>query len=333
MSELRWNPLLEEWVVTATHRQDRTFMPPPGYCPICPTAPGGFPTEVPSDSYEYVVFENKFPSFRRDPLEPTVSGSELMPVRPAAGICEVVLYTPHHEGTLSDRSIPEIERLIRVWQDRYQELGRRPEIDYVFIFENKGEAIGVTLPHPHGQIYAFSYLPSKVERELSSQAKHHAKTGRCLHCDVLTEETRDGRRIVAENEHFIAFVPFYARYPYEVHLYTKEHQQTLTELKRAQRLSLAEMLKILMRKYDALFGFSLPYMMVMHQAPTDGKDHPGCHFHIEFYPPHRTATKLKYLAGCESGAGTYINDTLPEEKAAELRGIEVSQEGSQPNER
>ncbi len=323
MSELRWNPIAEEWVVTATHRQDRTFMPPADYCPICPTRPDGYPTEVPAASYEFAVFENKFPSFRPDPPEPAVAGSELYPVRPALGACEVVLYTPQHGTTLAERSIGEITRLVRVWTDRYVELGARPEIAYVFIFENKGEAIGVTLHHPHGQIYGFSFLPPKIERELRSQAKHHARTGRCLHCDVLAEELRDGRRIVAENEHFVALIPFFARYPYEVHLYARRHLASLAEFGEPEQRAFATLLKTVMRKYDGLFGFSLPYMMVMHQQPTDGEEHPGCHFHVEFYPPHRTATKLKYLAGCESGAGTFINDTLPEEKAAELRAIAV----------
>lgn len=298
-------------------------MPPADYCPICPTAPGGFPTEVPATDYEYVVFENKFPSFKPNPPEPAVEGSELFPVRHAQGICEVVLYSPVHNTTLAERSVLEIERLVRVWTDRYLELGKRSEIEYVFIFENKGESIGVTLHHPHGQLYAFSYIPPKIERELQSQAQHHSKTGHCLHCDVLAEEIKDGRRIVAENEHFIAIIPFYARYPYEVHLYAKGHIPSLAEFTPEMRTNFAHLLKTLMLKYDGLFGFSLPYMMVMHQQPTDGKDHPGCHFHVEFYPPNRTAQKLKYLAGCESGAGTYINDTLPEEKAAELRAVEV----------
>ncbi|HEY9720912.1 MAG TPA: DUF4931 domain-containing protein, partial [Oscillatoriaceae cyanobacterium] len=193
MSELRWNPILEEWVVTATHRQDRTFLPPAGFCPLCPTQEGGFPTEVPADNYEFVVFENKFPSFRTPAAAPAIAASALYPVEPSVGTCEVVLYTPQHESTLSDRSVDELTRLVRVWRDRYEELGARPEIDYVFIFENKGTAIGVTLHHPHGQIYGFSYLPPKIERELVSQAKHHAKTGRCLHCDVVAEELQDGR--------------------------------------------------------------------------------------------------------------------------------------------
>ena len=323
MSELRWNPVMREWVATATHRQDRTFFPPPGYCPICPTEDGGFPTEVPASSYEFVVFENKFPSFRMPAPEPAVDSVELCPVMPATGVCEVVLYTSRHEGTLRDRPVREIERLVRVWQDRYADLGSRPGIDYVFIFENKGDAIGVTLPHPHGQIYAFDFMPPRIAREVESEDLHHSITGTCLHCDLIAMERREGRRIVAENEHFVAVVPFYARYPYEVHLYPKVHHASILGFRAAERLAFAEMLKTVMIKYDGLFGFSLPYMMVMHQAPTDGVDRPGSHFHVEFYPPNRTATKLKFLAGCESGAGTFINDTLPEDKAAELRAIAV----------
>ena len=321
MSELRWNPIAREWVATATHRQDRTFLPPAGYCPLCPTQPDGFPTEVPAESYEFVVFDNKFPSFRMDPYEPAVEGSTLYPVAPSVGACEVVLYSQRHDATLTACSVADLTRLVRVWRDRYEELGKRPEIDYVFIFENKGEAIGVTLHHPHGQIYAFSYLPPKIERELESQAMHHEQTGRCLHCDVIAEERADGRRIVAESEHFVAFVPFYARYPYEVHLYAKSHLSSLADFSAADEHDLARLLSVVLRKYDNLWGFSFPYMMVMHQQPTDGRAHPGSHFHIEFYPPHRTREKLKYLAGCESGAGTYINDTLAEEKAAELRAL------------
>lgn len=321
MSELRWNPIAREWVATATHRQDRTFLPPAGYCPLCPTQPGGFPTEVPAESYEFVVFDNKFPSFRMAPYEPEVEGSALYPVAPSVGACEVVLYSQRHDATLTACSVADLTRLVRVWRDRYEELGARPEIDYVFIFENKGEAIGVTLHHPHGQIYAFSYLPPKIERELESQAMHHEQTGRCLHCDVIAEERADGRRIVAESDRFVAFVPFYARYPYEVHLYAKSHLSSLSDFSAADEHDLARLLSVVLRKYDNLWGFSFPYMMVMHQQPTDGRAHPGSHFHIEFYPPHRTREKLKYLAGCESGAGTYINDTLAEEKAAELRAL------------
>jgi UDPglucose--hexose-1-phosphate uridylyltransferase len=319
MSEKRWNPVLGEWVVTATHRQDRTFLPPAGYCPLCPTAAGGFPTEVPRDNYDFVVFENKFPSFKRDPLEPVAVPTDLYPVEPSNGICEVVLYSSAHASTLTDLSLEKMTQLVRVWKDRYEELGARKDIDYVFIFENKGEAIGVTIHHPHGQIYAFSYIPPKAQREIDNEIAHHVETNRCLHCDIIAQECRSQTRLVAENEQFVAFVPFYARYPYEVHLYARNHIRSMSEFTEEIETGLAQILKVVLEKYDNLWGFSLPYMMVMHQAPTDGRNYPGSHFHIEFYPPYRTADKLKYLAGCESGAGTFVNDTLPEDKALELR--------------
>ncbi len=321
MSELRWHPLLEEWVVTATHRQDRTFLPPADYCPLCPTQPGGFPTEVPASDYQFVVFENKFPSFKRQPPAPAISGDAFYQVAPATGICEVVLYSPEHGGTLTERSVSEIQRLVRVWTDRYRDLGSRPDIDYVFIFENKGEAIGVTLHHPHGQIYAFSYLPPRIQRELAAAEHHHARTGNCVYCDVADREIADGSRVVAANESWIAVIPFFARYPYETYLLPRAHRNSLLELTPAETRDLARILKTVLVKFDGLWGFSFPYMMVMHQAPTDGVPRPGTHLHIEFYPPLRTPEKLKYLAGCESGAGTFINDTLPEDKAAELRAV------------
>jgi UDPglucose--hexose-1-phosphate uridylyltransferase len=319
MSELRWNPLLEEWVVTATHRQDRTFRPPADYCPLCPTRDHTFPTEVPAPSYEVVVFENKFPSFRREPEVPAVSGTQLMPAAPSQGTCEVVLYTDDHDTTFAELPLERIEGLIDVWADRYEELGSREYVDYVLIFENKGEAVGVTLDHPHGQIYAFPFIPPRVGRELEASSKHMAASGRCLFCDLMAEELRDGRRLVAEARDFVAFVPFYARYPYEVHVMPRAHAASISDLDIARRRGLARMLKDVTRGYDGLFGFSFPYMMIIHQAPTDGGNYDHYHLHVEFYPPHRTRDKIKYLAGCESGAGTFINDSLPEEKAAELR--------------
>ena len=322
MSELRWHPLLEEWVITAAHRQERTFFPPDDYCPLCPTKEGGFPTEIPAEDYELATFENKFPSLRRQPPEPAVEETDLYKVKPAAGVCEVVLYSPEHVGTLTDKCEEEIERLVHVWTDRYIELGRLDYVDYVFIFENKGKEIGVTLTHPHGQIYAYPFVPPVIERELASSRKHKRKTGRCLLCDILAEELADGRRLVVQNKHFVAFVPFYARYPYEVHIQPKLHRRCLTEFSDAEKRALANVLKTVLLKYDNLWGFSLPYMMVLHQKPTDGREHGYYHFHIEFYPPYRTKEKLKYLAGSESGAGVFINDTLAEEKAEELREAE-----------
>jgi UDPglucose--hexose-1-phosphate uridylyltransferase len=319
MSELRWHPLLREWVITSTERQDRTFLPPKDYCPLCPHHPGGAPTEIPASTYHIAAFLNKFPSLRPEPPPPAVQESGLYPVEPAQGVCEVIVYTPEHDSTLAQRPVDEIEELIYVWRDRYQEVGALDYVRYVYLFENKGEAIGVTLHHPHGQLYAFPFIPPRLERELLSLEEHRRRTGRCLLCDVVREERQDGRREVLSGEHFYAGIPFYARWPYEVHVWAAEHRSSLADLSAAEIRDLARVLKGVMGKYDALWGFSMPYMMVLKQRPTDGRGPETDHFRVEFYPPLRTPKKLKYLAGVESGAGTFINDTLAEEKAAELR--------------
>jgi UDPglucose--hexose-1-phosphate uridylyltransferase len=308
-----------EWVATATHRQTRTFLPPADFCPLCPTKPGGFPTEIPEPTYDIVAFENRFPSLQPEPPTPAVEGSELYPVRPGLGVCEVLVYTPNHNSTLAQEPVEQIYKLVEVWTDRFRELSAHEFVEYVFIFENKGEAIGVTLHHPHGQIYAYPFIPPRVERELELSRAHSEKTGRCLLCDILANEKRDGRRVVAENDSFAAYIPFFARYPYEVHITSARHLQALTDMTGAEQRDLASILKTVLAAYDKLFDLSFPYMMVLHQRPTDGGVYDYYHFHIEFYPPLRTATKLKYLAGSESGAGMFINDTLAEEKAAELR--------------
>jgi UDPglucose--hexose-1-phosphate uridylyltransferase len=319
LSELRWNPLLGEWVATATHRQERTFLPPADFCPLCPTKEGGFPTEVPESAYDIAVFENRFPSLRPDPPAPAVEGTDLYPVRPAQGVCEVVLYSSDHTTTLAEETVEQIYQLVQVWTDRFVELGALDFVHYVFEFENKGEAIGVTLHHPHGQIYAYPFIPPLVARELQNTLAHYERNGSCLLCDVVAEEQTDGRRVVALNESFVAFIPFYARWPYELHISSRRHLQALTDLTEAEQRDLAMMLKMVLVAFDRLFNLSFPYMMVIHQRPVDGNAYDYYHFHIEFYPPLRTATKLKYLAGSETGAGLFINDTLAEEKAAELR--------------
>ncbi len=327
MSELRWHPLRQEWVITATHRQERTFHPPPEYCPLCPTRTGELPTEVPEPDYEIVVFENRFPSLLREPPEPAVAPVPFSPVRPSEGVCEVVLYTPDHNATLTDLPVQRIEQLIAVWCDRYESLSQRPEVQYVFIFENKGREIGVTLSHPHGQIYAYPFIPPVIERELDAQQSHYERTGNCLLCEMLAYERASGERLVDENADWLALVPFFARYPYEVWLLPKAHRRDLSDLPAGERATLAQILKRVLLRYDHLWGFSMPYIMAQHPRPSDGKPHPEWHFHIEFYPPYRTPDKLKYLAGSESGAGVFINDTLPEQTAAELRAVAIPLDG------
>ena len=314
--QLRWHPLLGEWVATAAGRQERTFFPPDDYCPLCPTRPGHPPTEVPAASYDVVVFENKFPALRRDPPAPALEGDRLEPVAPSFGACEVVVYTPDHHATLSELPVRRIAHLVRVWRDRTRALGTRAEVMHVYPFENKGAAVGVTLSHPHGQIYAYPFVPPVIERECARAQAHRAQTGRCLFCDVRDQERAAGSRVVAEEEGWVAYVPFFARFPYETHLVTTRCARTLLDLDDAEVRGLARILKRVLSGFDALFGRSFPYVMAVHQGPQTGAPY---HLHVEFYPPMRSAERLKYLAGSELGAGMFINDTFAEEKAAELR--------------
>ncbi|HEX3623077.1 MAG TPA: galactose-1-phosphate uridylyltransferase [Acidimicrobiales bacterium] len=329
MTERRYDPVTGEWRMFASRRQDRTFLPPDEFCPLCPTRPGHPPTDVPLPAFDVVVFENRFPSLVAHPPDPEVAGSDLYPVAPSFGANEVVVYSDDHHCGLTQMGAPRIARVVEVWADRYAELGARPDVAYVFIFENRGVAVGVTLHHPHGQIYAYPEIPPRARRELDVALAHIAERGTCVFCDVVARERADGVRVVARNRSFLAFVPFAARFPYEIHVASLRHAASLLDLTDPERLALAELLHDVLTGYDRLFGFPLPYVMSMHQAPTDDGEHQHVsHFHIEFTPLHRTAEKLKYLAGSELGMGAFINDTAPEETAARLRAAVASPGGT-----
>lgn len=285
---------------------------PAGDCPFCPGS-----GRVPED-YDVYIYANDFPAFSIPPPEPSILGDDLYRVERSRGKCDIVLYHPDHNTSLPQLSLDHLTRLVRLWRRRFTELKAIPGIRYVLIFENKGDVIGVTMPHPHGQIYALPFIPPRVDRELEAARHRYRRRRRCVFCEILQKERRDGRRLVAENRAFTAFVPFYARWPYEVHIFSRRHLGTLDQFRPAEERALAEMLKWVTLKYDNLFQFSLPYMMLMHQAPVRGKA-PYFHFHVEFYPPHRSRDKLKYLASVETGGGVFLNDSLAEEKAGELR--------------
>lgn len=276
-------------------------------------------TEIPSPDYEIVVFENKFPSFSRSVDYANNAKDSFYRRAPAKGICEVICYTPRHNLTLANLPVEKIENLILVWQDRYRELGKHSFIKYVFIFENKGKEIGVTLSHPHGQIYGYPFIPPKIKKELNASANYFKKNKKCLFCAIRKEEEKEGKRVVSKNNGFLAFVPFYAHFPYEVHIFSREHLPSFHYFKKKDIKNLAEIMKDVLTKYDRLFGFSFPYIMNIHQAPTDGRKYPYYHFHIEFYPCYRAKNKLKYLAGSEKGAGVFIGDILPDDQAFQLR--------------
>jgi UDPglucose--hexose-1-phosphate uridylyltransferase len=301
VSELRFNELRAEQVAYAIHRQERTFLPSAGRCPLCPTRPGGPETEIPFDRFEIAVFDNRFPAFER-PL----------------GAAEVVVYTDSHEGSLGTLPAERAEALMWVWRHRYLELGAREDVHYVLIFENRGVEVGVTLHHPHGQIYGYPFLPPVPQLELAADQR----LGGCAPCALLCEELAGGRRVIYENEHVVAYVPYAARWAYEVHVVLREHRPNLLACEAGELELLAACLQSIVRAYDALFDRPFPYVMVVHQqptAPTPSGLEPSGHLHVEFYPPLRTAEKLKYLAGSEQGAGTFISDTLPERSATALR--------------
>jgi UDPglucose--hexose-1-phosphate uridylyltransferase len=287
---------------------------PEDWCPFCPGS-GRVP-----DNYECYIYPNDFPAFSIPPPEPAIQGDDFYRVERSYGKCDVVLYSPDHNTSLPQLSLDHLVKLVQLWRKRFAELKATPGIRYVLIFENKGAVIGVTMPHPHGQIYAFPFIPPRLRRELEAARAHQRAKRRCVFCDVLKKERRGGRRIVAENEAFTAFVPFYARWPYEVHIFARRHVGALDAFRLSEERALAEILKWVTLKYDNLYQMSFPYMMLLHQAPTKGS-FPYFHFHIEFYPPYRSKDKIKYLAGVETGAGTFLNDSLAEDKAAELHNV------------
>lgn len=328
MTERRRDPMTGHWRTFATARQDRTFLPARAECPLCPSVPGQPPTEIAESAYDVVVFDNRFPSLMASPPAPSVMATGLYDVEPARGATEVVVYTDEHNASMSDLSTDRIARVIDVWADRYDKLGRRDEVAYVFIFENRGEAIGVTLHHPHGQIYGYPDIPPVARLELETALEHLRAHDTCVACDVVARERADGVRVVARNRTFMAYVPFAARFPYEVHVTAHRHATSLLDLTDPERHDLADLIGTVARAYDALFGFALPYVMSIHQAPTDDGDWLAVsHLHVEFTPVHRTAQKLKYLAGSELGAGAFVNDTSPEQTAAHLRAAVARSNG------
>jgi UDPglucose--hexose-1-phosphate uridylyltransferase len=296
VSERRFNELRAEDVVYAVHRQGRTFLPTAEHCPLCPTKPGRPPTEIPFESFEIAVFDNLFPAFSNDD-----------------GAAEVVVYTDQHRGSFGGLPRDRAEALMWVWRHRQEELGARPDVKYVMPFENRGVEVGTTLHHPHGQIYGFPFLPPVPARELEADRR----LGGCAICALLQRELGGGERIVHANDGVVAYVPYAARWPYEVHVVLREHRPSLVHCTPAELAELGGALQAVARGYDRLFDRPFPYVMVVHQAPTDER-HDG-HLHVEFYPPLRTADKLKYAAGCEQGAGTFLVDVMPEDSAAALR--------------
>lgn len=328
--EERWHPLREEWIIVAAHRQNRPWSGEvvqtpakawPAYVADCYLCPGNVRVggKHNPNYRQTFVFDNDHPCVGSDAPADLEKPSGIYRHQPAQGIARVVCYTPRHNLTLAELTPAEIEVLLRTWQDQYRDLGERPGIDHVLIFENKGEVVGVSNPHPHCQIYATNFVFKYIETEARAGQRHLAETGRVLFQDILSAEQADQARIICQNDTAIAFIPYFARYAYEVYIAPKATHPSLAALSDSEVRDLARILKRVLVKLDNLWQMSFPYVMVLHQAPTDGKMYDGFHFHIEFHPPLRKPNLLKYLAGPEIGGGNFLSDTAPEEKAAELR--------------
>lgn len=318
MAELRWNPMIKDWVMVASNRQNRPNMPK-DWCPFCPGS-----GKVP-DSYEVYKYDNDFPALSQNPPPMDDVATELYKTRPSYGKCEVILFSPDHHGALSQLSDDHAMKLVELWTERFNAMASDKNIKYVFIFENRGEMVGVSMPHPHGQMYGYSVIPQKIELELNAAKEHYDEKDECLFCRINKEEVACGKRIVCENEDFIAYIPFFADYAYGVYIAAKSHKNNIAQFNEREKRNLGIILKEVTGAYDCLFDFRFPYMMCMHNGPVNMEEteHAGhdayFHFHIELYPPMRSADKQQFMASSETGVWAHCNPTAPEEKAVELR--------------
>ncbi|AEY89882.1 galactose-1-phosphate uridylyltransferase [Streptomyces hygroscopicus subsp. jinggangensis 5008] len=314
-SEIRRDPLLGDSVAVASHRQGRTYHPPADECPLCPTR-GDRLSEIPDSSYDVVVFENRFPSLAGD-----------------SGRCEVVCFTSDHDASFADLSVEQARLVLDAWTDRTSELSHLPSVEQVFCFENRGAEIGVTLGHPHGQIYAYPFTTPRTALMLRSLAAHKEATGGENLFDAVLERELAGERVVLEGEHWAAFVPYAAHWPYEVHLYPKRRVPDLLALDEAARTEFPQVYLELLKRFDRIFGEGeppTPYIAGWHQAPFgaleefDGVTRDDFALHLELFTIRRTSGKLKFLAGSESGMSVFINDVPPERAAERLREVASS---------
>lgn len=313
MAELRWHPLTKDWVMINSARQGRPQMPK-DWCPFCPGS-----GKVPDD-YEVYKYDNDFPALSQNPPVPDDVANDFFKVSENYGKCEVILYSPGHTTTLPELTDEHVGKLVDLWCERFEDLSSDEKIKYVFIFENRGELVGVTMPHPHGQIYGYPFVPKKIELEVDSAKEYYEEHKSCIFCDMLKAEKDFEKRIIFENEHFTVFLPFFTEYPYGVYIMSKNHKQNIAQFTAEERVSLAKILRETVGTLDSLFDYKFPYMMCMHNAPVNSGDFSkDFHFHIEFFPPMRSADRQKFNASSETGVWAHCNPRCPEETAEELR--------------
>jgi len=308
-SHRRWHPLRREWVVYSAHRQTRTYKPPTDDCPFCPMTPDG---EIPLQDFSIAVFDNRFSSFQKNAPKPAPIPGLDLPVESAAGNCEVIVYSADHRASMATLPQERRELLVRVWGERIAELMRMPQVEVVMPFENRGEEAGVTLHHPHGQIYAFSYLPPVIEAMAAGFRDGYNLAGLA----------KAAPYVVSDSETAAAVLPPFARFPYEVWIVPKHFRPSPQALTAAEVSDCARLLAKVADTYDRFFGRICPYVMLVYAAPRGMEAF--FPFHIQFQPLLRSPQKLKFIAGCEMGAGSFLVDILPETAAQNLRNIEAS---------
>ena len=330
--EERWHPLRREWVVVSSHRNDRPWQGETigearralnPYEPGCYLCPGNARVsgKTNPDYAGVFVFDNDHPCVSPSAPQTLEAPVGIYQNRPATGIARVVCFTPRHDVTLAELGHAEYVSLLETLQEQYRELSSRRDIDHVLMFENKGEAVGVSNPHPHCQIYATNFVFKTIETEVDASAEHWDKHGRSLFQDIIAAEEQDGRRILSHRESALAFVPYFARYPYETYVAPRVTHASIAGLSAEELRDFASVLQETLIRLENLWRMPLPYVMVLHQAPTRAKVDGRFHFHIQIHPPLRKPGLLKYLAGPEIGGGNFLNDTSPEEKAAELKAV------------
>jgi len=316
MAELRWNPLLKDWTMVASHRQNRPEMPK-NWCPFCPNS-----GRVPKD-YDVYKYDNDFPALCQEPSEPDDVGSNFYKVRPAYGKCEVILYSPKHDALIWQLDLKHLRKLVDLWCERYIELSKDEKIKYIFPFENRGKEVGVSMPHPHGQIYGYSFIPLKLQLELNSCREYYEENDECLICRMNNEEKDFKKRIIMENEDFICYLPFFTDYPFGVFIVSKVHKSKIIDFTEREKDNFAAIIRDVTGTFDTLYDRLFPYMMAIHQAPVNSLEYGNYdeyfHFHVEFYPPLRSADRIKYNASSETGAWANCNPRSVEETAVELR--------------
>jgi len=327
--EERWHPLREEWILFTSHRGGRpwigdTFKPKeekvPAYDPTCALCPGNKRLKGSNPKYAGVFwFSNDLPCYSNDAPAPG-SSDPLYQTQRAIGTAEVICYAPDHGKTFADLTGEQAVAVVEAYTDRYRELGERPDVNHVLIFENKGSLVGTSNPHPHCQIYASNLIYGITECEVQSSWRYFEKTKRGL-LEAIVEREAGSSRVVCQNDEFLACVPWFARYAYEVHIYPKRQVSSLAALSTRQREQLGHIMREVAIRYDNLWRMPFPYVMAIHQAPTDDKDYSFYPFHIEYHPPLRKPDTMKYLAGPEIGGGTMTNESNPDEKAAELHAV------------